>query len=199
MLSAIIFDLDKCLAPPEEIGRTFFEPALEAIRRANAGVLSDEALEVAFADFWHLAYDDVATRHHFSPAMVQAGWDAFRSFRMPGPLYGYGDLPVLGEFHVPLILVTTGFRAFQESKVDALGIRVHFAEVSWVLPPWSRRSSLPRAAAPTAGRSSRSGRTNRSSRRAPASVSRWETTRAARRSKSGRSTPRRPAITVALP
>lgn len=129
MIRAIVLDLDKCLAPPEEIGRAFFEPALEAIRRANEGSLDDEALETAFGDFWHLAYDEVASRHHFTPAMVQAGWNAFRSFRMPGPLRGYGDLDVLREFDVPLILVTTGFRQFQESKVDALGIRERFVEV----------------------------------------------------------------------
>jgi putative hydrolase of the HAD superfamily len=48
---------------------------------------------------------------------------------MPGPLRGYGDLDVLAEFRVPLFLVTTGFRDFQESKVDALGIRERFVEV----------------------------------------------------------------------
>lgn len=129
MIRAIIFDLDKCLAPPEEIGRAFFEPALEAIRRANDGSLSDEALESAIRDFWRLAYDDIATRHGFSPQMFEAGWQAYRSLRMPGPLRGYGDLDVLAEFRVPLFIVTTGFRDFQESKVDALGIREHFVEV----------------------------------------------------------------------
>lgn len=129
VIRAAIFDLDKCLAPPEEIGRAFFDPPIDAIRRANNGTLSDEALESAIRDFWHLAYDDIAARHGFSPAMFRAGWEAYRSLRMPGPMRGYGDLEVLAEFGVPLFLVTTGFRAFQESKVDALGIRERFVEV----------------------------------------------------------------------
>lgn len=129
MIRAIVFDLDKCLAPPEEIGRAFFEPPIDAIRRANEGTLSDEALESAFRDFWHLSYDDIATRHGFSRVMFEAGWQAYRSLRMPGPLRGYGDLEVLAKFRVPLVLVTTGFREFQESKVDALGIRDRFVEV----------------------------------------------------------------------
>ncbi len=129
VIRAIIFDLDKCLAPPEEIGRAFFEPPIDAIRGANNGTLSDEAFETAIRDFWHLSYDDIATRHGFSPAMFRAGWKAYRSLRMPGPLRGYGDLDVLAEFRVPLFLVTTGFRDFQESKVDALGIRERFVEV----------------------------------------------------------------------
>lgn len=129
MIRAVIFDLDKCLAPPEEIGRAFFEPPIEAIRRANNGTLSDEALESAIRDFWHLAYDDIAARHGFSQSMFEAGWQAFRSLRMRGPLRGYGDLDVLAEFRVPLFLVTTGFRDFQESKVDALCIRERFVEV----------------------------------------------------------------------
>ena len=129
VIRAIIFDLDKCLAPPEEIGREFFEPPIDAIRGANNRTLSDEALETAIRDFWHLSYDDIATRHGFSPAMFEAGWKAYRSLRMPGPLRGYGDLDVLAEFRVPLFLVTTGFREFQESKVEALGIRERFVEV----------------------------------------------------------------------
>lgn len=129
VIRAVIFDLDKCLAPPEEIGRAFFEPPIDAIRRANNGTLSDEALESAIRDFWHLAYDDIAARHGFSPAMFEAGWHAYRSLRTPGPLRGYGDLDVLTEFRVPLFLVTTGFRDLQESKVDALGVRDRFAEV----------------------------------------------------------------------
>lgn len=129
MIRAIVFDLDKCLAPPEEIGRGFFEPALEAIRQANNGLMRDDVLEEAFGDFWHLAYDEVASRHGFSDEMKRAGWEVFREFRMPGPLNGYGDLDVLRDFQVPLLLVTTGFRSFQQSKVDALGIRERFAEV----------------------------------------------------------------------
>jgi FMN phosphatase YigB (HAD superfamily) len=129
VIRAIVFDLDKCLAPPEEIGRAFFEPPIEAIRRANNGTLTDEALESAIRDFWHLSYDDIAVRHGFSPAMFEAGWKAYRALRMPGPLRGYGDLDVLPELDVPLILVTTGFRDFQESKIDALGIRDRFVDV----------------------------------------------------------------------
>jgi len=129
MLRAIVFDLDKCLAAPEEAGAAFLEPVIAAIRRAGDGPFDGDGLDAALEDIWRLAFDEVAARHGFSESMTRAGCDAFRALRMPGPLHGYGDLTALYDFAVPLLLVTTGFRAFQESKIDALGIRDRFVEV----------------------------------------------------------------------
>lgn len=126
---AIVFDLDLCLAPPDEAGKEAFAPALDAVRRANRGVLRPDALETALEDCWRFAFDDVAARHGFSEAMREAGANAFRAIRVTGPLRGYGDLDRLEAFDVPLVLVTSGFRALQESKVDALGIRRCFVDV----------------------------------------------------------------------
>jgi len=49
MTKALIFDLDNCLAPANEVGEELFEPAFDAIRRANHGTVSNEALELGSA------------------------------------------------------------------------------------------------------------------------------------------------------
>lgn len=129
MIRAIIFDLDNCLGPADEIGRDFYEPAFTAIREANDGRFSDEELDNALADNWRDAFDAVARKHAFPQAMIVAGYRAFDSLRIPRRLSGYGDLAVLRALNVPLFLVTSGFLGLQQSKIDALGIADAFEAV----------------------------------------------------------------------
>jgi putative hydrolase of the HAD superfamily len=129
MIAAVIFDLDNCLAAADEPGRELLEPMFAAIRRANDGLLSDDALERAFEDCWRLPLDTVAEKHGFSHAMLAAGWEAGQRIRVDTPMRGYSDLGALGELGVKLCLVTSGFRALQESKIEALGVRSRFEAV----------------------------------------------------------------------
>jgi len=126
MISAAIFDLDNCLAAADEPRPELLEPMFTAIRRTNHGTLPADALERAFEDCWRLPLDAVAEKHGFSPAMLAAGWAAGRRIRVDAPMTGYQDLGVLGNLAVSLFLVTTGFRALQESKIEALGLRSTF-------------------------------------------------------------------------
>ena len=129
MIEALIFDLDNCLAPAMEIGTELYEPALEAMKKANHGTISSNTLEEAVHDIWSNPFDSVASKHGFSTAMIDVGIREFGKIETQGPLYGYGDLSVLNSFGIPLFLVTSGFRLLQESKVRALGIAAHFREV----------------------------------------------------------------------
>jgi FMN phosphatase YigB (HAD superfamily) len=129
VIKAIIFDLDNCLSPAVEVGARLFEPAFEAIRRANRGTLTDAELKEAFSDCWRHPLDFVATRHRFSKEMLDAGWDVFAQIGVEVPMRGYPDLDVLAELPVQRFLVTSGFRRLQESKVRALGIEHLFAEI----------------------------------------------------------------------
>ncbi len=129
MIEALIFDLDNCLAPAMEIGTELYGPALEAIKEANLGTLSSNALEEAINDIWSHPFDWVANKHGFSPKMITTGISEFGKIETSSQLHGYGDLFVLESLDVPLFLVTSGFRRLQESKVRALGIANRFREV----------------------------------------------------------------------
>lgn len=126
MIKAAIFDLDNCLAPATAVGEELYRPALEAIRRANRGHLSVEALEDALADVWKLPFDQVAEKHGFSGDMLAAGWRVFAAMEVSRPMAGYGDQAVLAELPVQRFLVTSGFRRLQESKITALGLTPFF-------------------------------------------------------------------------
>jgi HAD superfamily hydrolase (TIGR01549 family) len=126
---AIIFDLDNCLAAADEPGEQLLEPVFAAVSATNHGALSDMALDAAFRDCWFHAFDWVATRHGFTPAMRDAGWDAFRQIEVRDPMRGYGDLDVLPLLGDRRFLVTSGFRRLQESKIRSLGIAEYFEVV----------------------------------------------------------------------
>jgi FMN phosphatase YigB (HAD superfamily) len=128
-VKAVIFDLDNCLSAADEVGNSLFEPGFEAIRQANHGKLSNQALEDAFSDCWRHSLDFVAARHGFSEAMLAAGWQAFSTLEVKTPMSGYADLPTLGEIDALRFLVTSGFRRLQESKIRALGIQRLFTEI----------------------------------------------------------------------
>ncbi len=128
MIDALILDLDNCLAPASEAGSVMYDKALTAIRRANDGSVSGEQLDAACQALLGTAYDEVAREHGFTPAMTDAGWQAFANFEVNHPMHGYGDLDRLADLGVPLCLVTSGFRRLQESKIRALGIAAQFRE-----------------------------------------------------------------------
>jgi FMN phosphatase YigB (HAD superfamily) len=129
MIRAAIFDLDNCLSAADEPGREIHAPVFDAIRQANQGTLSEDALQAAFADYWRHAFDFVARKHRFSEAMRKAGWEAACRVEVRRPMRGYADLGALAELPVRRFLVTTGFRRLQASKIRALGIASLFESV----------------------------------------------------------------------
>lgn len=128
-VEAIIFDLDNCLLATAEIGAALVEPALAAIRAVNCGRLSEARLQAAFADIWRQPLDWVTRRHDFSEAMRAAAWREFARLRVDSPLRGYDDLAMLTQLPVARFLVTSGFRALQQSKIDALGLTPMFTGI----------------------------------------------------------------------
>ena len=126
MITAIIFDLDNCLAAADEPGPEIFEPAFAAMRATNRGVLSPETLAEAFAACWFHSLDWVAARYGFSDEMLAAGWEVLATTEVRQPMQGYGDLAALSELPARRFLVTSGFRRLQQSKIRALGVEALF-------------------------------------------------------------------------
>jgi putative hydrolase of the HAD superfamily len=129
MIKALIFDLDSCLAAADEAGEELFAPAFQAILSANHDEVSEAQLRAAFKDCWRFPFDSVAEKYGFSPAMLAAGFAAFRDIEVRQTLHGYGDLHELAQLPAKLFLVTSGFRRLQESKVKALGIAHLFTAI----------------------------------------------------------------------
>ncbi len=130
MIQAILLDLDNCIAPASEVGRGLFEPAFEAIRAANRGALSEQALQQALEACWRHPLDWVAKHYGFTDEMFAAGFRAFQSLEVDRPMQGYGDLEALTDLPVARFLVTSGFRRLQWSKVRALDLERRFTAIA---------------------------------------------------------------------
>lgn len=126
MIKAIIFDFDNCMAPADEPGRDLLAPTFEAIRCANKGHLPADRLEHALAECWRHPLDWVAREYGFSDDMLAAGWSAYCRAEVKTPMRGYRDIDALVSLPVRRMLVTSGFRRLQESKVRALGVASWF-------------------------------------------------------------------------
>lgn len=126
---AVFLDLDNCICDAREPGGDLFEPAFDAICRANRGHLADDELQAALGECWFTSFDLVARRHGFSQEMFDAGFAVFSRLEGRKPLNGYPDIPVLRRLAIDKYLVTTGFRRLQDSKVRALGIASWFRRV----------------------------------------------------------------------
>ena len=111
------------------MGEHLFGPAIDAIRLANRGTLSEEAFNDAISDCWRHPLDWVATKYGFSDAMVSAGWNVLATIEVKEPMHGYGDLAMLSDLPARLFLVTSGFRRLQESKINALRLRPLFTAI----------------------------------------------------------------------
>jgi FMN phosphatase YigB (HAD superfamily) len=128
-MTALIFDLDNCLAPADEPGESLLQPVFDAVRSANQGRVDDATLAAAFRDCWRLPFDQVSERYGFPDDVRRAGWEAFCGIEVRAPMHGYGDLDLLPRLGRRRFLVTSGFRRLQESKVRALGIAAAFDQV----------------------------------------------------------------------
>ncbi len=125
MIRAAVFDLDNTLYDATTIPRSVLAPAVEAVRRANTGpdAIPNDVLESAIQSARRLGFLTVAERHSL-PAFLRAAWrQAYQGLVVTTRLYPYPDvLPSLAALDLIKLLLTTGFRGMQESKIAALDI-----------------------------------------------------------------------------
>ena len=129
MVRAYIFDLDNCLCSADAPGPDFLRPVLDAIGAAGAGTHDAATLQQIYAECLYQPLNIVASKFSFTPAMRTAAWRAGGALEAKAPMHGYADLHLLATLDAARFLVTSGFTRFQNSKIDALGIRALFTAV----------------------------------------------------------------------
>lgn len=131
MIRALICDLDNTLFPATAIPAEVLQPAVDALLAANAGEDSvDPAhLQRALAECWRRSFDEVALEFALPERLCRVFAMASADLHVDVPLVPYPDITALSALHLRRFLVTTGYRRFQESKIEALGIRPLFDAV----------------------------------------------------------------------
>jgi putative hydrolase of the HAD superfamily len=125
MIRVAVFDLDNTLYDATTMPDEVLAPAIAAVRRANAGPggIPADVLEAAIQSARRLGFLQVAERHGL-PASLRAAWRAaYQHLAVTTRLSTYPDvLPCLEALELTRVLLTTGFRRMQESKIAALDI-----------------------------------------------------------------------------
>lgn len=125
MIRLAVFDLDNTLYDATTVPDDVLAPAVAAVRRANIGpdAIPDNILEAALHSARRLGFLQVAERHGL-PTSLRAAWRAaYQGLVITTRLSPYPDvLPAFETLDFTKVLLTTGFRGMQESKIAALDI-----------------------------------------------------------------------------
>jgi putative hydrolase of the HAD superfamily len=126
MIRAIIFDLDMCILDTRSLTGPFFDPILEPLQASELPAELKEKVERAL---WTTSLDDTAKQYSLPSALLEKMRTAYQDIEVPEGIRTFGDELALTFMPVAKILVTSGYRRFQESKIEKLGIAVLFDEV----------------------------------------------------------------------
>ncbi|HEX5774445.1 MAG TPA: HAD hydrolase-like protein, partial [Candidatus Paceibacterota bacterium] len=126
MTKGIIFDLDMCILDTHSLTGPFFQPVLDALYNSN---LSQELKERIQYQLWTTSLDDTIDMFSVPETVAESMREAYRQIEVPDGIKSFGDEEYIRDLPVNKILVTTGYRKFQQTKIDKLGIADLFDEI----------------------------------------------------------------------
>lgn len=126
MIKAIIFDLDMCILDTHTLTGSFFRPVLDALYSSE---LSSELKEKINYQLWRTSLDDVIEMFSVPEDIAEKMREAYRRIEVPNGIRTFGDEDYIKDLPVKKILVTTGYKKFQETKIEKLGIAYLFDEI----------------------------------------------------------------------
>ena len=131
MLKAVIYDLDDTLFPARSVPEEAARPMLTALREVLEGCGELKAARIAdiMEQVWDRPLDEIARLHGLSAEVLDRLGGLFAGFRLNCELMPYPDIQIIEQVPGLRILVTTGFRRLQESKIECLGIAHYFYRI----------------------------------------------------------------------
>lgn len=126
MIKAIIFDLDMCILDTHTLTGSFFQPVLDALYSSE---LPLELKEKINYQLWSTSLDDTIEMFFIPDDIAEKMREAYRRIEVPDGIRTFGDEEHIKDLPVKKILVTTGYKKFQETKIEKLGIAYLFDEI----------------------------------------------------------------------
>lgn len=123
---AIIFDLDMCVLDTHTLTGPFFQPVLDALGNAE---LSLELKEQIKCRLWDTSLEDIVEMLAVPDRVAETLREAHRGIEVPDGIKTFGDEEYIRQLPVRKILVTTGYKKFQETKIKKLGLGDLFDEI----------------------------------------------------------------------
>ncbi len=130
MIKGIIFDLDLCVFNTHSIRKTIAEPISAAIRKDNDGSsLDGVTVDKVERELWLMGLEDVIRINNIPKNIADKMRAAYMTLEAPDGSRNYDDVGCIKRLDLVKILVTSGYRNFQLSKIRKTGIESCFDEI----------------------------------------------------------------------
>jgi putative hydrolase of the HAD superfamily len=125
-----IFDLDDTLFPTSSISENIGYPLLLSLKNANKNNLYNEKkIQKIYKDCWKYPLDEVVKIHNLPIHFKNQLNEAYSNLVIDHSIELYSDAKIIYNLNFPKILVTTGYRKLQESKIEKLGLNKLFEKI----------------------------------------------------------------------
>jgi len=108
-----------CILDTHTLTGSFFQPVLDALYSSE---LSQALKEKINYHLWTTALDDVIEMFSVPADVAEKMREAYRQIEVPDGIKTFGDEEFIRDLPVKKILVTSGYRRFQQTKIEKLGI-----------------------------------------------------------------------------
>lgn len=126
----IIFDLDNCIFDTKSLGSNILVPVLEPLYvAAQEGTVAIDEVDHISQKLWTMGLEDLVQEFNITPHIAEAMRSAYAELNVLPSARTYGDEDYILELPGRKLLVTTGYRRFQQSKIDKLHIAHLFQEI----------------------------------------------------------------------
>jgi putative hydrolase of the HAD superfamily len=128
MIKGIIFDLDNSILDTRSLGNDILITILAPLLASGLPEKTKRGFNGAI---WYTGFEDLVVQFNLPPDIAKAMRTAYREITISEnmELKTYGDEFYIKTFPVKKYLVTTGYRKFQQSKIDKTGIAPLFDEI----------------------------------------------------------------------
>ena len=129
----LIIDLDNTIYPVKSIGSKLFAPLFSLLTEPKYG-LNNQTIADAKEQIMRIPFQKVAEQFNFPGHLTNDALDLLRGLTYDEPMTYFEGYEAIRELDTKKLLLTTGFKALQESKVRALKIENDFTEIFIVDP-----------------------------------------------------------------
>ena len=126
MIKAVIFDLDMCIFDTRTLGEHILDSVLAPLHTSS---VPEEVQREIDRVLWTTSLEDTIQLFQIPREVAELMRDAHRQLVVPQTIRTFGDEHHIRDIQAYRVLVTSGYRLWQERKIEQLGITDLFKEV----------------------------------------------------------------------
>jgi len=126
MTKSLIIDLDMCILDTRTVGLHAFDSVIDTYSNSS---LNDRIKRGIYSKLWNTSLGDIIDQYDIPADIAEQMRNAYSKLEVPDTVKSFGDEQCLKSINIYKILVTSGYKAYQESKIEKLNIEALFDEI----------------------------------------------------------------------